>query len=155
MSLDTNCSLCYNVMYSERTVNMPLLPVYYTTTNLRKRKQRKHDNTEHVAWLSSMGLLPKQIKAKKTKNAGWSKQYTESLQVERSTKHYERSVQEVCNAPANATAKRGVMTNIHKESEETRKAILAKAARTAPLYSKGPYQLITEGTNLEDVGKKK
>ena len=43
---------------------MPLLPVYYTTTNLRKRKQRKHDNSEHVAWLTKMGVAPKQIKAK-------------------------------------------------------------------------------------------
>ena len=134
---------------------MPLLPVYYTTTNLRKRKQRKHDNTEHVAWLSKMGLTPKQIKAKKTKNLTWAKQYAESLQVERSTKHYDKSVREVCNSAPNATAKRGVMANIHKESEETRKAILAKAARTAPLYSKGPYQYITDGTNLDDVGKKK
>ena len=132
---------------------MPLLPVYYTTTNLRKRKQRKHDNTEHVAWLSSMGLLPKQIKAKKTKNAGWSKQYTESLQVERSTKHYEKSVQEVCNAPANATAKRGVMTNIHKESEEIRQAILAKAKRVMPLYNKGGLQVLSESDDLKALNK--
>ena len=124
-----------------------------TTTNLRKRKQRKHDNTEHVAWLSSMGLLPKQIKAKKTKNAGWSKQYTESLQVERSTKHYEKSVQEVCNAPANATAKRGVMTNIHKESEETRQAILAKAKRVMPLYNKGGLQVLSESDDLKALNK--
>ena len=133
---------------------MPLLPVYYTTTNLRKRKQRKHDSSEHNDWLASMGLLPKQIKAKKTKNVGWTKQYAESLQVERSTKHHEKSVREVCNAPANATAKRGVMSNLHKENEETRKAILDKAARTAPLYSKGPYQLITDGASLSEIGKK-
>ena len=132
---------------------MALLPVYYTTTNLRKRKQRKHDNTEHVAWLSKMGLTPKQIKAKKTKDTTWSKQYAESLQVDRSTKVYEKSVHEVCNSAPNATAKRGVMANIHKESEATRKAILAKAARTAPLYSKGPYQYITDGTNLDEIGR--
>ena len=134
---------------------MPLLPVYYTTTNLRKRKQRKHDRSEHDAWLASKGLLPNQIKSKKTKDKTWAKQYAESLQVERSTKEHERSLREVCNSAPNATAKRGVMANIHKESEETRKAILAKAARTAPLYSKGPYQYITDGTNLDDVGKKK
>ena len=132
---------------------MALLPVYYTTTNLRKRKQRKHDNTEHVAWLSKMGLTPKQIKAKKTKDTTWSKQYTESLQVERSTKHYEKSVQEVCHAPSNATAKRGVMTNIHKESEETRKAILDKAKRVMPLYNKGGLQVLSESDDLKALNK--
>jgi hypothetical protein len=138
-------------------IYMPLLPVYYTTTNLRKRKrkQTKHDRSEHDAWLVKMGVSPKQIKAKKTKNTSWKSDYSNSLQVDRSTKHHEKSIQEVCNAPANATANRSVMANLHKESEETRKAILAKAARTAPLYSKGPYQYITDGTNLDDVGKKK
>jgi hypothetical protein len=135
--------------------SMPLLPVYYTTTNLRKRKQTKHDRSEHDAWLIKMGVSPKQIKAKKTANKSWKSDYSNSLQVDRSTKHHEKSIQEVCNAPANATANRSVMANLHKESEETRKAILAKAARTAPLYSKGPYQYITDGTNLDDVGKKK
>jgi len=136
-------------------ISMPLLPVYYTTTNLRKRKQTKHDRSEHDAWLVKMGVSPKQIKAKKTANKSWKSDYSNSLQVDRSTKHHEKSLQEVCNAPANATANRSVMANLHKENEETRKAILAKAARTAPLYSKGPYQYITDGTNLDDVGKKK
>ena len=131
---------------------MPLLPVYYTTTNLRKRKQRKHDRSEHDKWLESMGVTPKQIKAKKTKNTSWRSQYSDSLKVDRSTQEHERPLSEVCNG---TTANRSVMANLHKESEETRKAILAKAARTAPLYSKGPYQYITDGTNLEDVGKKK
>lgn len=134
---------------------MALLPAYYTTTNLRKRKPKKTNTSEHAKWLESMGLSPKQIKAKKTKNTSWKSDYTASLQVDRSTKHHEKSVQEVCNGGANATANRSVMANLHKENEETREAILAKAARTAPLYSKGPYQYITDGTNLDDVGKKK
>ena len=134
---------------------MPLLPVYYTTTNLRKRKQRKHDRSEHDAWLASMGLMPKQIKTKKAnlRVNTWSQEYVASLQVERSTKHYEKSVQEVCNAPANATAKRGVMTNIHKESEETRQAILAKAKRVMPLYNKGGLQVLSESDDLKALNK--
>lgn len=132
---------------------MPLLPVYYTTTNLRKRKSRKHDNSEHVAWLASQGLLPKQIKAKKTKDAKWRADYSASLQVERSTKQYERTVQEVCNAAPDATAKRGVMTNIHKESEETRNAILAKAKRVMPLYNKGGLQVLSESDDLKALNK--
>ena len=132
---------------------MPLLPVYYTTTNLRKRKQRKHDNSEHVAWLTKMGVAPKQIKAKKTKDAKWRAEYSASLQVERSTRHHEKSIREVCDAAPDATAKRGVMTNIHKESEETRNAILAKAKRVMPLYNKGGLQVLSESDDLKALNK--
>ncbi len=132
---------------------MPLLPVYYTTTNLRKRKQRKHDNSEHVAWLTMMGVAPKQIKAKKTKDAKWRAEYSASLQVERSTKHHEKSVQEVCNGRPDATAKRGVMANIHKESEATQKEIMAKAKRVMPLYNKGGLQVLSESDDLKALNK--
>jgi len=131
---------------------MALLPAYYTTTNQRKRKQRKYDRSEHDAWLVKMGVSPKQIKAKKSKNTAWKSEYTSGLKVDRSTSHHESPLAEVCDGHTN---NRSVMANLHKESEATREAILAKAARTAPLYSKGPYQLITDGTNLDDVGKKK
>ena len=132
---------------------MPLLPVYYTTTNLRKRKQSKTDNSDHVAWLTKMGLTPKQIKAKKTKNTKWRAEYTESLQVDRSTKHHEKSVYEVCHGKPNTTAKRGVMANIHKESEETRNEILAKAKRVMPLYNKGGLQVLSESDDLKALNK--
>ena len=132
---------------------MPLLPVYYTTTNLRKRKQRKHDNTEHVAWLTKMGLTPKQIKAKKTKSTTWKQEYVVSLQVERSTKEHERSLREVCNSAPDATANRSIMSNLHKESEEARKAILDKAKRVMPLYNKGGLQVLTESDDLKALNK--
>ena len=131
---------------------MALLPVYYTTTNYRKRKQRKHDRTEHDAWLIKMGVSPQQIKAKKSKDTSWKSKYVEALKVDRSSAQYESAGM---SGDASSCANRSIMANLHKENEETRKAILAKAARTAPLYSKGPYQYITDGTNLDDVGKKK
>ena len=131
---------------------MPLLPVYYTTTNLRKRKQRKTNTSEHNKWLSKMGLTPKQIKSKKTANTSWVKEYAESLKVDRSSAQYDSAGM---SGDASSCANRSIMANLHKEPEHVREAILAKAARTAPLYSKGPYQYITDGTNLDDVGKKK
>lgn len=131
---------------------MPLLPVYYTTTNLRKRKQRKHDNTEHVAWLSKMGLTPKQIKAKKTKNTSWKTEYAEGLKVDRSTKEYDSA--SVIASNASACANRSIMANLHKEPEHVREAILAKAARTAPLWNKGGLMLITDDADLTTLGKK-
>ncbi len=131
---------------------MPLLPAYYTTTNQRKRKQRKYDRSEHDAWLIKMGVSPQQIKIKKSKNTSWAKEYAESLKVDRSSAQYDSAGM---SGDASSCANRSIMANLHKEPEHVREAILAKAARTAPLYSKGPYQYITDGTNLDDVGKKK
>ena len=62
---------------------MALLPAYYTTTNQRKRKQRKHDRSEHDAWLEKMGVTVKQIKAKKSKDTSWKSQYSDVLKVDR------------------------------------------------------------------------
>ena len=129
---------------------MALLPVYYTTTNLRKRKSKKTNTAEHDAWLVKMGLSTKQIKAKKSTNTSWKSEYSESLKVERSAP--EKSLKEVCNGK---TTNRSIMANLHKESEEVREEIMRKASRTAPLYSKGGYQYIVDGTDLSDVGKKK
>jgi len=130
---------------------MPLLPVYYTTTNLRKRKARKPSKSarEHEAWLKSIGLHISQL-PKKRKAVNSIKECAEVLKVDRSD-----YVSTGIKGTKYACAKRGVMANLHKEPQHVQEAILAKAARTAPLYSKGPYQYITDGTNLEDVGKKK
>lgn len=132
---------------------MALLPAYYTTTNQRKRKQRKHDRSEHDAWLVQMGVSPKQIKAKKSKDAAWRSEYSASLQVERSTKQYEKSIQEVCDGGTDATANRSVMANLHKENEATREAILAKAKRVMPLYNKGGLQVLTDSDDLKALNK--
>lgn len=131
---------------------MPLLPVYYTTTNLRKRKQTKQNTSEHDKWLASMGLTPGQIKAKKTKNTSWKSDYSAGLKVDRSTAHHESPLAEVCDGHTN---NRSIMSNLHKENETTQKQIIAKSKRVAPLWNKGGLMFITDGTNLEDVGKKK
>ena len=92
-------------------------------------------------------------KSKKSKDTSWRSEYVTSLQVERSTRHHEKSIQQVCDAAPDATAKRGVMTNIHKESEETRNAILAKAKRVMPLYNKGGLQVLSESDDLKALNK--
>lgn len=130
---------------------MALLPVYYTTTNLRKRKQKKTNTSEHDKWLSSMGLSPKQIKAKKSANTSWTKEYSESLKVDRSTKEHDSH--SVIAGPASATANRSIMANLHKESEETRAAILEKASRVMPLYNKGGLQVLTDSKDLKHLNK--
>jgi cytochrome c1 len=98
-----------------------------------------------------MGLAPKQIKAKKTTNTSWKSQYSESLKVDRSTKEHDSH--SVIAGPASATANRSIMANLHKESEETRAAILDKAARVMPLYNKGGLQLLSKSDDLKALNK--
>lgn len=129
---------------------MPLLPAYYTTTNLRKRKSKKTNTSEHEKWLSSMGLSPKQIKAKKTANTSWKSEYSESLKVDRSSAQYDSAGM---SGDASSCANRSIMANLHKESEETRAAILAKAARVMPLYNKGGLQVLTDSDDLKSLNK--
>lgn len=132
---------------------MALLPIYYTTTNLQKRKSKKINTSEHEEWLSKMGLTPKQIRSKKTVNASWRSEYSASLQVDRSTQHHEKTLQEICDGGINATANRSVMANLHKESEATREAILDKAKRVMPLYNKGGLQVLTDSDDLKCLNK--
>ncbi len=39
-------------------------------------------------------------------------------------------------------------------AEKAREQAIAKSKRISPLYSKGPYQYITDGEDLTTVGKK-
>ena len=57
-------------------MSMSLLPAYYTTSNLRKRKAKKPSKSarEHEAWLKSMGLHISQL-PKKRKSANNIKEY--------------------------------------------------------------------------------
>jgi hypothetical protein len=130
---------------------MALLPAYYTTTNYRKRKQRKHDRSEHDAWLEKMGVTTKQIKAKKTKNTSWKSQYAESLKVDRSSEQYDSAGM---SGSKSSCANRSIMANLHKEPEHVREAILAKAKRVGPLWNKGGLMFITDDQDLTTLGKK-
>lgn len=130
---------------------MALLPVYYTTTNLKKRKQRKRDDTDHRSWLEKKGLSPQQIRQKKTKDTNWKTEYAEALKVDRSTKCYDSA--SVIASNASACANRSIMANLHKEPEHVREAILAKAKRVMPLYNKGGLQVLTETDDLKALNK--
>lgn len=129
---------------------MHLLHPCYTTNNTRKRKARKPSKSarEHEAWLKSIGLHISQL-PKKRKAVNSIKECAEGLKVDRSG-----YVSSGIKGTKYACAKTDIMTNLHKEPRHIQEAILAKAARTAPLYSKGPYQLITDGASLSEIGKK-
>jgi hypothetical protein len=98
-----------------------------------------------------MGLTPKQIKAKKTKDTRWKSQYAESLKVDRSSAQYESVGM---SGDASSCANRSIMANLHKEPEHVREAILAKAKRVGPLWNKGGLMFITDDQDLTTLGKK-
>lgn len=134
-------------------MSMHILPAYYTTT-VSKRKTKKKSSkkiSQHEIWLLKNGVHPEQIRQKKTVDSSWKIEYSNSMKVDRSTREYDNKE---LSGNASSCIKRGVMTNLHKEKPEVREEILAKAKRTAPLYSKGGYQYITDGTSLKEIGKK-
>lgn len=131
-------------------MSMHILPAYYTTTvSRRKKKTKQKQLSQHDIWLLKKGLHPEQIKLKKTVDKNWKTEYTNSMMVDRSTRNYDQK-----QFTAGDCSKRDIMTNLHKEKPEVREEILQKAKRTAPLYSKGGYQYITDGTSLKEIGKK-
>ena len=132
-------------------MSMHILPAYYTTTvSSRKTKKKVKKNlSSHDLWLLKKGVHPEQIKLKKTVDKTWKEKYNNDMMVDRSTRSYDNK-----QFTAGDCSKRDIMTNLHKEPEHVQKEILDKAKRTAPLYSKGPYQFITDGSNLKEIGKK-
>lgn len=131
-------------------MTMHLLPAYFTTTNSKKRKVKRKSSPKHDAFLLKMGCHPKQIKEKKKLDNNWASEYNAKMKV--GQKEY---VSAGMSGNASSCTKRGIMTNLHKETDEVRQEILNKASRIQPLYNKGGLQYVTDGTDLHDVGKKK
>lgn len=124
----------------------------YMTTTKHNSKGKKIPNSErerkakaeHEEWLRKRGLHPDQKSNRKKEEINRIPDYKAGI----------RSTAPLSNAIGNGF-KTGVMENLHKESPQVQKAILDKAKRTAPAYSKGAYQYITPGVDLSDIGKKK
>jgi hypothetical protein len=129
---------------------MHLLPAFFNSNGNSKRKRKsKTELSDHDKWLIKQGLHLSQIKKKKTVDLSWKKRYNDDMMVDRSTKSYDEK-----KFVAGSTAKNDIMSNLHKEPKHVQDAVLEKASRVAPLYSKGGYQLITPQTNLKEIGKK-
>ena len=100
-------------------------------------------------WLFKRGLHPKQIQLKKTVDKNWKKEYIESMKVDRSTRSYD---DKGLSGIVSSCVKRDIMTNLHKEKQEVREAILEKASRVMPLYNKGGLQLLSPFDDLTKIG---
>jgi len=133
---------------------MGILPPYYTSNNTRKRKAKVKVNSDHEKWLVERGLHPKQIRARKDKKVldkMWRSGYTDSMMVDRSTRHYD---DKELKGTVSSCHKRDIMTNLHKEPKHVQDAILEKASRVMPLYNKGGLQLLSPKDDLTQIGTK-
>jgi hypothetical protein len=129
-------------------VSMHLVGPYLTTTRYsskqKKSKSQKQSlaDAKHEQWLRKRSLHPDQIKG-----VGFNARNTiPNYRVD--------NPHQLGNGVGNGF-QRGIMVNLHKEKPEVQKAILDKAKRTAPAYSKGAYQYITPDQDLSDLGRKK
>ena len=129
---------------------MAILPIYYTTTNLRKRKSRKPTQAMIESQRKTQELLDRVGYRKPTKT---HKKFTYSLEVESNAAPMSNTI------PGGIAAKRDKLTD-HKwkrgaeESAATVKAIEDKAKRIAPAYNKGAVQYITDETDAKYLGRK-
>jgi hypothetical protein len=131
-------------------MTMHILPAYYTTTNTRRRKAKvKSAPTKHDLWLMKNGVHPDQIKLKKGVDKNWKTRYTNDMMVDRSD-----YVSAGMSGSASSCVDRSLMSNLHKEPEHVRKAILDKASRVMPLFNKGGLQYATPDTDMTQVGSK-
>jgi hypothetical protein len=130
---------------------MAILPIYYTSNNMRKRKARTPTQGMIEAQRKTNELLEKVGYFKGTKTS--PKKFTYSLAVESKAAPMSNTI------PGGIAAKRDVL-NDHKwkrdrqESAATVKAIEEKAMRVAPAYNKGATQYITDGTDAKFLGRK-
>ena len=133
-------------------MSMHLVGPYLTTTKYGSKKKKSNSKrlaeseAKHNAWLAKQGLTPNQLKLKK--------EFVGNVRINIKPDLTTSNPYQLSNSVGNGY-KKGIMENLHKESLEVQKEIMAKAARTAPAYSKGAYQYITPGADLSDVGKKK
>ena len=131
---------------------MHLEKAFLTTTRYSSKKKKSNSKrvveseAKHNAWLAKQGLTPNQIQLKKA--------FVGNVRNNIEPNTTPRNPYQLSNSVGNGF-KKGIMENLHKESPEVQKEIMAKAARTAPAYSKGAYQYITPGADLSDVGRKK
>jgi hypothetical protein len=127
-----------------------ILPIYYTTTNLRKRKPRKTTHSMIESQRKTQELLDRVGYRKPTKT---HKKFTYSLEVESNAAPMSNTI------PGGVAAKRDKLTD-HKwkrgaeESAATVKAIEDKAKRIAPAFNKGAVQYITDETDAKYLGRK-
>lgn len=134
-------------------MSMHLLGPMYSTTKYSSKPQRKSARTvkaqrDHEEWLKKQGLHQDQLSARKGRSSAeeFRKSYTAQLDTgEKAT---------LSNTVGNGFRTATVLENLENETVDVQMQILKKAARVAPAYNKGGYQLITPGEDIKTIGSK-
>ena len=139
-----------------------MLPVYYTTTNTRKRKKSKKTQSqivaekEHAKFLKEMGISSRSsVGSEQRSSKPW---VTGSSPVESANK---RSVAQSGSASA-LGAEGQKFKSSHSDqfplSDDIpvgvapKKAVIPHNFTIAPAYNKGPYQVISKN-DIKDIGR--
>lgn len=107
-------------------------------------KRREQATEAHEAWLRKKGVHPDQLSAKRVAARGRADIATPGYV-------YEPRRPKTSDKVGNGFAT-GIMDKLHLEPVRVQKEILKKAQRTESLYSKGPLQYVTDGTDTTMLG---
>ena len=141
---------------------MHLLPVYYSTTNTLKRKQKKKSASvleaerQHAKFLKKMGIgIRSSVGIEQRSSKPW---VTGSSPVECANK---RSVAQPGSAPALGAGGQRFESSLSDQiplSDDIpvgiapKKELIPHNFTIAPAYNKGPYQVISK-SNIKDIGR--
>lgn len=137
-------------------MTMHLEKPFLTTTRYGSKGQKvantaakRKAESDHDAWLRKQGVHPDQLCQRKSNGKALVTSIPDYGVARKDRAQLSN------NLAVSGGYRRTIMDNLHKESPAVQQAILEKASRLAPAYSKGAYQYISPGTDLSDVGKKK
>jgi len=125
-------------------MSMHLEKAWVTTTKFNRRTRDREPTKaqlDHEKWLKSMGVHSTQL-ANKKKHVNTIPSY----EVKKNG--------ELSNKVGNGFHITTVLENLNNETVDVQMQILKKAARVAPAYNKGGYQLITPGEDIKTIGSK-
>jgi hypothetical protein len=106
----------------------------------------------HEKWLLKRGLHPTQIKVRKDVKLLKKIRLQEAVEFMRIDRNgYDSARRE---SIAGTCPDKSIMKNLHNETPEVQRQIIAKANRVAPLYSKGAVQYITNAEDTVYLGRK-
>jgi hypothetical protein len=123
---------------------MHLEKAWVTTTKFNRRirdREPTKAQLDHEKWLKSMGVHYTQLATKK--------KHVNAIPSYATEKNGELS-----NKVGNGFHITTVLENLNNETVDVQMQILKKAARVAPAYNKGGYQLITPGEDIKTIGSK-
>lgn len=132
-------------------MSMHLEKAFLTTTRYSSKKKKSNSKrlaeseAKHNAWLAKQGLTPNQIQLKKA--------FVGNVRINTKPDLTTSNPYQLSNSVGNGY-KKGIMENLHKESPEVQKEIMAKASRCMPLFNKGGLQYATPGEDMTQVGSK-